>query len=169
MIGFDKDLERELIEATSPFTFWRVGESRVMRFLKLIGCDNGKIGRYAALVKERNDAAHTNGNIFVSTRAALDQKIWETLRVAEEIQTHSAPTVQRCYSRFLDASGNSEDREYPDNADQIREALIHAHYFSQKDIEICAAYDIVNEFDTHLYFSGIESLHKCLRDNYDRP
>src|ERR1017187_7869719 len=26
MIGFNKDLEKELLEATSPFTFWRVNE-----------------------------------------------------------------------------------------------------------------------------------------------
>ena len=70
MIGFNKDLEKELMEATSPFTFWRVNESSVIRFLKLIGCDNGKVGSYAALVKERNDTAHTDGNIFFSTQAA---------------------------------------------------------------------------------------------------
>src|SRR5581483_10786360 len=67
MVGFNKDLEKELIDATSPFTFWRVNESSVMRFLKLIGCDNGKIGTYAVLVKERNETAHSNGNIFFST------------------------------------------------------------------------------------------------------
>jgi hypothetical protein len=36
MIGFKKDLEKELIEATSPFTFWHVNESSVLRFLKLL-------------------------------------------------------------------------------------------------------------------------------------
>ena len=33
MVGFNKDMEKELIEATSPFTFWRVNESSVLRFL----------------------------------------------------------------------------------------------------------------------------------------
>src|SRR5689334_21791908 len=70
MVGFNKDLERELLDATSPFTFWRVNESSVLRFLKLIGCDNAKVGSYAALVKERNDTAHSNGNIFFSTQTA---------------------------------------------------------------------------------------------------
>ena len=136
MIGFNKDLEKELLAATSPFTFWRVNESSVMRFLKLIGCDNGKVGSYAALVKERNDTAHTNGNIFFSTRAALDTKIAEILRVVDEIQNHSAPTIQRCYSRFLVDSCELEEREYPDDADQIREVLVHGNYLSQKDIEL---------------------------------
>jgi hypothetical protein len=57
-----------------------------------------KIGTYAKLVDDRNDSAHPNGNIFFSTQAALDTKITEILRVADEIQTHSAPIIQRCYS-----------------------------------------------------------------------
>lgn len=32
MVGFNKELEKELLDATSPFTFWRVNESSVMRF-----------------------------------------------------------------------------------------------------------------------------------------
>jgi len=165
MVGFNKDLEKELLDATSPFTFWRVNESSVMRFLKLIGCDNGKVASYAALVKERNDTAHTNGNIFFSTQAALDTKITEILRVVDEIQTHSAPTIQRCYSRFLAESNNPDDREYPDGADQIREILIHGNYLSQKDIEICAACDI-SEHETNHNFPGIEALHQTIRATY---
>ena len=165
MIGFNKDLEKELMDATSPFTFWRVNESSVMRFLKLIGCDNGKVGSYAALVKERNDTAHTNGNIFFSTQGALDTKIREILRVVDEIQTHSTPIIQRCYSRFLIESNDPEDREYPDDADQIREVLIHGNYLSQKDIEICAAFDI-SEHKTNPSFPGIDSLHQSLQKQY---
>src|SRR5262249_42894978 len=141
LIGFNKDIEAELIGATSPFTFWRVNESSVMRFLKLIGCDNSKCGCYAALVKERNDTAHANGNIFFSTQAALDAKLREVLRVVDEIQTHSVPTIELCYRAFLLESNNADDREYPEDADQIREVLIHDHYLSQKDIDTCAAFD----------------------------
>ena len=54
-------------------------------------------------------------------------------------------------------------------ADQIREVLIHAHYLSQKDIEICAAFDVANEFDTHPNFNGIEPLHQTLRATYTEP
>ncbi len=165
MIGFNKDLEKELMEATSPFTFWRVNESSVMRFMKLIGCDNGKVGSYAALVKERNDTAHTNGNIFFSEQISLDRKMREILRVVDEIQTHSAPTIQRCYSRFLVESANIEEREYPDDADQIREVLIHGNYLSQKDIELCAAFDIT-EHQTNSNFSSITSLHQSLVQSY---
>lgn len=168
MVGFDKDMEKELMAATSPFTFWRVNESAVMRFMKLIGCDNAKIGNYSKLVKDRNATAHCNGNVFYSEQTAMDLKIAEILRVVDEIQTHSAPIVQRCYSQFLIESPDAETREYPDDLDQIREVLIHTNYLSQKDIDLCAAFDL-STYSTHSDFTGIESLHHELCAVYVEP
>lgn len=168
LIGFGKDIEKSLLGATSPFVFSTVNERTMMRFLKLIACDNSKIGTYAKLVDDRNESAHPNGNIFFSTEAALGTKITEVLRVVDEIQTLSAPIIQRCYSRFLAESNDPEDREYPDDADQIREVLIHGNYLSQKDIDLCAAFDISahEELEMHTNFPGIESLHGILRATY---
>src|ERR1035441_9365323 len=165
LIGFGRDVEKGLLAATSPFAFSVVPERTMLRFLKLIACDNSKIGTYAKLVDDRNETAHPNGNIFYSELSALDLKIREILRVADEIQTHSAPIIQRCYSRFLVESNNPEDREYPDDADQIREALIHEHYLSQKDIDICVACDLALHAD-HPNYPAIEAIHVHLRATY---
>ena len=171
LIGFGKDIEKNILGATSPFVFSTVNERTMLRFLRLIDCDNSKIGTYAKLVDDRNESAHPNGNIFFSTQAALDIKIREILRVVDEIQTHSIPTIQRCYARFLEESNNPDDREYSDDSDQIREVLIHAHYLSQKDIEICASFDwrAHEELEMHPNFPGIESLHQTLRATYTEP
>ena len=77
LIGFGKDIEKSMLDATSPFVFSTVNERSILRFLKLIACDNGKIGTYAKLVDDRNDTAHPNGNIFFSEQRALDLKIME--------------------------------------------------------------------------------------------
>lgn len=63
---------------------------------------------------------------------------------------------------------NPEDREYPDDLDQIREVLIHENYLSQKDIEICAAVDFrdYENLKMHTNYPGIESLHRTLINNY---
>lgn len=90
LIGFGKDIEKSLLEATSPFVFSAVNERTILRLLKLIACDNSKIGAYAKLVDDRNHSAHSNGNIFFSTEAALDAHITEMPRVVDEIQRHSA-------------------------------------------------------------------------------
>jgi hypothetical protein len=165
LIGFGKDVEKNLLEATSPFVFSTVNERSILRFLKLIACDNAKIGTYAKLVDDRNDTAHPNGNIFFSTQAALDAKITEILRVVDEIQTHSKPVIERCYREFLERSADPEEREYPDPADQIREVLIHANYMSQRDIDICFGFDVESLKD-HEGVDQIRVLHRALATVY---
>jgi hypothetical protein len=165
LIGFGKDIEKEFLGATSPFVFSTVRESSVLRLLKLIQCDNGKIGTYAKLVDDRNDTAHSNGNIFYSELRAFEIKVAEILRVVDEIQTHSKPIVERCYQQFLTGNCDPDEREYPDAADQIREVLIHQNYFSQRDVEICLAFD-PSVLSIHPNFAAIEALHKSLWEMY---
>ncbi len=165
LIGFGKDIERSLLKATSPFVFSTVPERSMLRFLKLIACDNGKIGTYAKLVDDRNESAHPNGNIFYSTEAALDVKITEILRVVQEIQQHSKPVIERCYREFLTQNHDPDEREYPDAADQIREVLIHANYLSQKDIDFCLDFE-VESFGDVPEIGGIRELHLALVDKY---
>lgn len=165
LIGFGKEIEKNLLQASSPFVFSTVNERTILRFLKLIACDNSKIGTYAKLVDDRNDTAHPNGNIFFSTQAALDTKIAEILRVVDEIQNHSRPVIEHCYRDFLLQNHDPDEREYPDAADQIREVLIHGHYLSQKDIEICGSSDIT-ALAAGPASANIFELHGCLQATY---
>jgi hypothetical protein len=164
LIGFARD-EKALLEATSPFGFSAVNERTILRFLKLIACDNGKIGTYAKLVDDRNESAHPNGNIFYSTREALDAKITEILRVVKEIQTHSKPVIEHCYRVFLLANHDPEEREYPEAADQIREVLIHGNYLSQRDIDICLGFD-VQSLSNQQAIGPIRVLHEALVNEF---
>jgi hypothetical protein len=161
LIGFGKETEKALLEANSPFVFSTVNERSILRFLKLIACDNTKIGTYTKLVDDRNETAHPNGNIFYSTGAALYVKITEILRVVAEIQRHSKPVIEQCYRAFLLSNCNPEEREYPDPVDQIREVLIHENYLSQKDIEICHGLNL-SEFEGRAELPTIRELHESL-------
>jgi len=164
LIGF-KEHEKSLLEATSPFAFSAVGESSILRLLKIIGCDNAKIGTYTKLVKDRNECAHPNGNIFYKTEEALDLKVTQTLRVVAEIQNHSKPLIERCYRDFLAQNNDAEEREYPDADDQIREVLIHGNYLSPLDIEICLGTDISTLAEEPSY-ANIRDLHRALGQTY---
>ena len=113
-------------------------------------------------MNDRNKSAHSNGNIFLSTQAALDTKITEILRVVEEIQTHSKPVIEHCYREFLFRSHNHEEREYPDATNQIREVLIHENYMSRMDIKICLALDF-SDLRKQVDSTQIEELHNCLQ------
>lgn len=165
LIGFSKDDEKDLLGASSPFVFSKVKERSILRLLKLIECDNSKIGTYAKLVDDRNETAHPNGNIFFNEQSSLDRKITEILRIVDEIQTHSKPIIERSYQNFLIENYDPEEREYPDAADQIREVLIHKNYLSQKDIEICLSFDITS-LSAHENYDKIQELHAALTSNY---
>lgn len=165
MVGFSKDIERNLLNATSPFVFSAVNERTVLRFLKLIQCDNGKIGTYAKLVDERNDTAHANGNIFFNSSDDLARKIVDVIRAVEEIQHHSRDVILDGYQNFLRSSSDIDGREHVDDEDQIREVFIGQHYISSADIEICGSFNI-NQMSDEAGFSEIESLHNSLLSLY---
>lgn len=160
MVGFSKDAEKSLMEATSPFVFSAVNERSVLRFLKLIQCDNAKIGTYAKLVDERNDTAHANGNIFFNSEDELARKVRDVLRTVEEIQGHSAPAIGEGYKTFLVASQDPEGREYPDTQ-QIEEVLVKKFYMSASDVAFCRDFDI-QSLAAEPGFAAIETLHISL-------
>jgi hypothetical protein len=168
LIGFGKDIEKSLLEADSPFVFSTVNERSILRFLKLIACDNSKIGTYAKLVDDRNETAHPNGNIFYSTEAALNVKIIEILRIVDEIQNHSKPVIDHCYRVFLLQNNDPEEREYPDAEDQIREVLIHGNYLSQRDIDVCLAFDF-GAFAAEPEYQKMRELHHALVTTWGSP
>lgn len=157
LIGFNQH-EKALLDATSPFTFSVVPERTVMRFLKLIQCDNSKIGNYAKLVDERNKTAHSNGKILFNSEAELRSKVDEILKIVTEIQDHSEAIIVDGYKRFLVESADPEEREHVDASDQVREVLIHEGYMSLIDLDFCANFDIT-EFAEHPHFAEIEALH----------
>lgn len=164
LIGFAND-EKKLIDASSPFAFSIVNESSFLRFLRLIECDNEKIGKYTKLVKNRNETAHPNGNIFFETPAAFELQIQEVLRVASEIQAHSKPVIEQCYRDFLLQSHDEDDREYQDTLDQIREVLIHGNYLSRKDVDFCVAFD-VTQLSGEPQYESILKLHEAVVAEY---
>jgi len=119
----------------------------------------------SSLVDYRNETAHPNGNIFFSTKEALDAKITEILRVINEIQTHSKPVIEHCYQEFLLQNYDPDEREYADSIDQIREVLIHSNYMSQRDIDICIGIDL-DGLSEHPQGNTIFELHEVLKAEF---
>jgi hypothetical protein len=129
-----------------------------MRFLKLIQCDNAKIGAYTKLVKDRNETAHSNGNIFYSTENELAGKVRDVIHLVSEIQGHSEGIIVEGYKVFLLDSADPDERQHLEIPDQVREVLIHESYMSLIDLDFCANFDIT-EFAEHEHFAEIEALH----------
>jgi len=165
LIGFNKDCEKNMMNASSPFTFSEINESNIFRFFKLVGCENDKIGEFTRLVKDRNDIAHSNGNIFFNSQDSLDEKINEVLRCIDKIQENTKCVIKNTFKQFLKNNWDNNAREWLDDGDQIREILIRKNYFSKKDIDHGLSFDI-NLLKQEKSFTKIKKLFKTFQNEY---
>ena len=163
LIGFSGDNEKCLLGDSSPFECSLVSERAIFRLLKLIECGNEKIGAYMALVKVRNDVAHSNGSVIFRNRESLDSKITEVLRIANEIQGYHKAVIEQHYCEFLRQSTDPNVREHLDPDDHLREVLIKGGYLSRRDVADCLNFDICILQDLG-GFDQISMLHDCLRN-----
>ena len=157
LIGLRKDDEKSMLNASWPFTFHKINESQILRFLKLLNCDDSKIGIYCKIVNDRNSVAHSNGNIYVQAQESLDVKIKEILRAIREITEHSKYLITEIFQNFLIQNWNNLEREYSEDKEQIYQLLIQKNYLSQKDIEFCINYDLNSVRDKE-HFQEINNL-----------
>ncbi len=135
--------ERDILKASTPFTFSVVNERSIFKFLKLIGCEDQHTGSFAKLVDLRNDLAHSNGLINCRDQRSAGQRIDEVMRQVCAIQSHMTPLLHECLKCFLTESCAQEGgMQYDNMQDQIKEMLVHEHYFSLKDIEACRSFNI---------------------------
>lgn len=154
--------EKELLTASSPFTFSEVNERSIFKFLRLAGCENQHIGKFQKLVDQRNEIAHPNGNIFFSDQATADQRIEEVMQQIRGIQNHMPSVLHACLLQFLRDSANPDEREIADSEVHVEMNFLHKHYLSRKDIEDCLACDL-SEFDASPFRGEVEALMQVLQ------
>lgn len=154
--------EKELLTASSPFTFSEVNERSIFKFLRLVGCENQHIGRFQKLVDQRNEIAHPNGNIFFSDQATADLRIEEVMQQIRGIQTHMQSVLHACLLQFLHDSANPDEREIADSEVHVEINFLHKHYLSRKDIEACLACDL-SEFNNSPFRGEVQALMQVLQ------
>lgn len=154
--------ERELLTASSPFTFSEVNERSIFKFLRLAGCENQHIGKFQKLVDQRNEIAHPNGNIFFSDQATADQRIEEIMQQIRGIQAHMPSVLHACLLQFLRDSANPDEREIADSEVHVEMNFLHKHYLSRKDIETCLACNL-GEFDDSPFRDEVQALTQVLK------
>ena len=116
-----------------------------MRIFKFWGL-NERIGEYKKLVKERNNIAHSNGNIYYKEQDSVDVRISDVLRFAEEIHQKTKISIEQAYKEFLIENYSVEDSPYSSVEEMVSEEFIRKHYISEKDMQICCS---LNKFDIH--------------------
>ncbi|WP_265922644.1 hypothetical protein [Cupriavidus nantongensis] len=158
--------EKELLTASSPFTFSEVNERGIFKFLRLAGCENQHIGQFQKLVDQRNEIAHPNGNIFFSDQSTADQRIEEVMQQIRAIQSHMTPVLHRCLLQFVRNSANPDEREIEDVAVHVEMNFLHKHYLSRKDIEACLVCDL-GDFEQSPFRAEVHALMQALTARLD--
>lgn len=158
--------EKELLTASSPFTFSEVNERSIFKFLRLAGCENQHIGKFQKLVDQRNEIAHPNGNIFFNDQETADERIEEVMQQVRGIQAYMPTVLHSCLMQFLRDSANPDEREIADINDHVEMNFLRKHYLSLKDIEACLACDL-SEFDTSPFKDEVQALVAALRARLD--
>ena len=72
-----------------------------MSIFRFWGIPQERIGAYKKLVDERNEIAHSNGNIFYKDQRSIDNRITDVIRFCQEIQLKTKSTVEQSYIEFL--------------------------------------------------------------------
>lgn len=145
MVGFQNEVENHLTGASSPFDFYeKLKESSIFRFIKLLGCDNQRVGTFSRFVKFRNRIAHPSGTTTFNDQAALDEHVRLVLIETECIQSHTPQLVTVIFKDFLCKNFDEETREWPDAKSEIEANLIHKQYLSSKDLAVCRNFDIAS-------------------------
>jgi hypothetical protein len=83
------------------------------------------------------------------------------IRMGDRVAYNRCDVITHWYREFLLQNSDSEEREYPDPEDQIREVLIHGNYLSQRDIDVCLAFDL-GDFAALPKYGSMRELHDAL-------
>jgi hypothetical protein len=130
--GFEKCLGT----ATSPFGFSEEQESRILQIFRFWGLTD-RIGEYKKLVKDRNNIAHSNGNIFYKEQYSVDARISDVLRFLEEIHQKTKDSIEQAYKDFLIENYSVEDSPYSSVEEMLSEEFMRRYYISEADMRIC--------------------------------
>ncbi len=82
--------------------------------------------------------------MFFNCKDNIDVHIAQIMTEIDRIQSHMGQTLHDCMRKFLVENWNPDDWQFSVPKDQIDSALIHANYFSHKDIEAALVFDITS-------------------------
>lgn len=146
-----------------PFSLAAEQERSIVGLFISVGCERETIKRLKAIVDERNDIAHSNGNINFSNQDSFDGKIKEILECIAHIHENTRSIITACTEKFLLASANPEENEFYDEKDQVREIFAKGNYLSSQDILVAREYPI-EQLEDRTNYQYMEKLYKAIVD-----
>ena len=145
LIGFNRDRENCILRSDSPFSLLQnIREPNLFRFLKLIGCENAHVSRFAQFSNRRNRIVPPKGSLFINHPDSLDFHLSQIVEEVNNIQGHMQPIIHSAWGHQRDA-GPSENHQcshweqWGGDANATAEDMklfIQQNYLSPGDMEI---------------------------------
>lgn len=153
-----------LTKASSPLSYAEENESKILQIFKFWGI-NERIGEFRNLVKDRNNIAHANGNIFYKDQQSIDCKIADVIKFCDEIQQKTKQTIEQSYKKFLSENHSVEDSPYSTLEELLSDEFYNRHYISEKDMQLCCNCNILS-LSSSENFNSIFTMHTDITNLY---
>ena len=122
----------------STFDYSLVAEKELPNIFKIIGLDDGQIGKIGGLVEIRNDMAHANGRFTILNEDAFYAAANGICDSARNIHIRMDAQIRNWFKDFLLCFFNKDLEEYGDDmTDIIKEQMIQGFNLSVRELLVC--------------------------------
>lgn len=130
-----QNLDFNNLESTFDYSF--VAEKELPNILKIIGLDDGQIGKIGGLVDNRNEMAHANGRFAILNERAFQTAAHGILDSTRNIHNRMDKQIRAWFKVFLLRYCDDEFAEYDEIIDIITEQMIQGFNLSVQELLVC--------------------------------
>lgn len=148
-------------------SFAAINESDVFMLLRVVGLDDSLLGELKSLVKSRNEYAHANGRLMLTSDELFVEELQKYNDRTKKIFELLRPDIMKLYVDTITAPEfyDPEIRAYFDPEEQIAQELIKAYSLSQEELNWLRKIKVSNFLECE-GLEHIKSLHYALIHYY---
>ncbi len=148
-------------------SFAAIGESDVFKLLHIVGMDTNLEGELKKLVKERNDYAHANGRLLLTSEEFFLEKIRNFNHCIDRVFALIKHDILQLYASTLNDPDfyDPDIRAYLDPVQQIQEEIVKKYSFSRFELNWCRKFNI-KQLESSENYASKKELHIALSKYY---
>lgn len=148
-------------------SFAAIGESDVFKLLHIVGMDTNLEGELKKLVKERNDYAHANGRLLLTSEEFFLEKIRNFNHCIDRVFALIKNDVLQLYFSTLNDPDfyDPDIRAYLDPTQQVQEEIVKKYSFSRFELNWCRKFNI-KQLESSENYASKKELHIALSKYY---
>jgi hypothetical protein len=133
--GRERELDFNNLEST--FDFSLVAERELPNILKIIGLNDGQIGKIGGLVDARNEMAHAKGRFEILNEEAFSASANGICDSVRNIHSCMDKQIRLWFQDVLIKYCNGDFKDYTDIRDIIEEQMIQNFNLSVNELLVC--------------------------------